>query len=513
MSVVVVTWVCFIFFHEMKRDLSSLTEKIDRRDAIHHKLEEAETLLIKATQRAWIKAGKPVLRPHGALGAATGGHQQSKSASQCRTQLRSVFDSRTPRVLNANRRDLEKRGNSVLEDYSGNRERHDEAWPWYNILSRNNRPSHRLPLLSSQWLPRVMPFSRKVDTIDWCREQLETLNSEIDLLLNSPEEHFPLVGSAFILFNTQIAAHMACQSEILHLPGQMTPRIVGFCPRSVIWANLGASYWASWFRSVTVYVILFVMISLWSIPVAWTGALSQIDQIESSRWQSFLGDARIFRTAAQAIAGLLPTVLLGVLLYLLPLFLELLAEFKGAKTHAIRDEFVQKFYFAFLFIQVFLVVSIASFFTTSIDELAANVEELGGAKDVLDILSRNLPKAANYFFSYMILQSLSASSATLLQVGAIITHYVLGPLLDTTARAKWLRHTSPISIRWSAVFPVYTNFACIALTYCIISPLISIFAILTFSLLWAAQRYMILYVYQFESGSTEHFRLSSIIYL
>ncbi|KAJ4175902.1 hypothetical protein NW759_017595 [Fusarium solani] len=204
----------------------------------------------------------------------------------------------------------------------------------------------------------------------------------------------------------------------------------------------------------------------------------------------------MLRTAVQAFAGLLPTVLLALLLYLLPLFLELLAEFKGVKTHALRDEFVQRFYFVFLYIQIFLVVSIASFFTASIGELAANVRELQRARDVLDMLSRNLPKAANYFFSYMILQSLSASSATLLQGGTLITRYVLGPLLDSTPRAKWLRHTSPVSVRWSAVFPAYTNFACIALTYCIISPLISAFAILTFALLWAAQRYMIFYVYQ-----------------
>ncbi|KAL6353992.1 hypothetical protein LRP88_12682 [Fusarium phalaenopsidis] len=237
----------------------------------------------------------------------------------------------------------------------------------------------------------------------------------------------------------------------------MTPRIIGFCSKGVIWANLGLSSRASWFRSMAAYGILLVMISLWSIPVAWTGALSQIDQlVEGSRWESLLEDRQMLRTAVQAFAGLLPTILLALLLYLLPPFLELLAEFKGVKTHALRDEFVQRFYFVFLYIQIFLVVSIASFFTASIDELAANVGELQRARDVLDMLSRNLPKAANYFFSYMILQSLSASSATLLQVGTLITRYVLGPLLDST-RAKSLRHKYG-SHSWAAIWPILLDF-------------------------------------------------------
>ncbi|KAJ4175404.1 hypothetical protein NW759_017709, partial [Fusarium solani] len=158
-------------------------------------------------------------------------------------------------------------------------EKHDKVWPWWEILSSDDRPSHRLPLFGLPWLPGLAPFSKRVDTIDWCREQLDAMNSEIELLQKNPEDRFPLLDSAFIQFNTQVAAHMACQSEILRLPGQMTPRIIGFCPKGVIWANLGLSYRASWFRSMAAYGILLVMISLWSIPVAWTGALSQIDQL------------------------------------------------------------------------------------------------------------------------------------------------------------------------------------------------------------------------------------------
>ncbi|KAK2667031.1 10TM putative phosphate transporter, extracellular tail [Fusarium oxysporum f. sp. vasinfectum] len=96
----------------------------------------------------------------------------------------------------------------------------------------------------------------------------------------------------------------------------------------------------------------------------------------------------------------------------------------------------------------------------------------------------------------MVLQSFSTSAATLLQVGSLISHYIVAPMFDVSPRDKWFRKMKPHSVKWGSVFPVYTNFACIALIYCIISPLISVFAILTFGLIWLAQRYAILNFYR-----------------
>ncbi|KAF4990225.1 hypothetical protein FDECE_14463, partial [Fusarium decemcellulare] len=249
MSLVVVAWVCFVFFHEMKRyvevrqsyltsaehrarpsartilvnsipvslrsreklerlfflfpggvenvwinrDFSSLTEKIDRRDAIHRKLEEAETALIKAVHRAWKKAGKPVSGPEG-VGSQ---YQRSKSAPRRRSPLWSLLGGRAPRAPGPSCRDSEKTDGLSLGHPGGGSNKPGEAWPWSHLVGRDDRPSHRLPLFGSRWLPGVAPFSRRVDTIDWCREQLDTLNAEIEQLQGSPEDRFPLLDSAF----------------------------------------------------------------------------------------------------------------------------------------------------------------------------------------------------------------------------------------------------------------------------------------------------------------------------
>lgn len=381
------------------------------------------------------------------------------------------------------------------------KEEDDGPAEWEKYLKKKDRPTHRLPLFGKSWLFGVPLITKKVDTIYWCREELARLNLEIEEDQKHPER-FPLMNSAFIQFNHQVAAHMACQCATHHVPKQMAPRMNEISPKDVIWDNMAIPWWQEWMRTAAVTTLVSAMIFLWAIPVAFTAALSQLDTlIQQNEWLSFIKDNSVLESAAKAIAGVLPAVVLGLLLFLIPHILNFLAGIKGVKTGAQRVEFVQIFYFAFLFIQVFLIVSVASFFAASLDTLVNNVKQLQTVQDVLNLLAVNIPSAANYFFSYMILQAMSTSSGTLLQIGALIMWYVIARILDSTARSKWARNTKLNAVKWGAFFPIYTNFACIALVYCIIAPLISIFAIITFGLLWIAQRYAMLYVTRFENDT------------
>ncbi|KAH7328270.1 hypothetical protein B0I35DRAFT_417041 [Stachybotrys elegans] len=369
---------------------------------------------------------------------------------------------------------------------------------WQKYLKKKERPTHHLSLFGVSWMPGLPLVTKKVDTIYWCREELARLNVEIEEDQKHPER-FPLMNSAFIQFNHQVAAHMACQSVVHHIPQQMSPRMNEISPRDVIWGNMAMPWWQAWLRTALAVAVVLGMTFLWAIPVAWTAALSQIDElVRENPWLSFISESEALENIAQIIAGVLPAVVLGLLLVIIPIILGFLAELGGAKTGAQKSEFVQVFYFVFLFIQVFLIVSIASFLATSLNQLVETVRGLDSPESIVNLLAKNLPKAANYFFSYMILQALSTSSGTLLQVGALFTWYLIARIFDTTARQKWTRNTDLRQIRWGSFFPVYTNFACIALVYCVVAPLISVFAIITFSLLYVAQRYAMLYVIRFD---------------
>ncbi|KAJ2988963.1 hypothetical protein NUW58_g3710 [Xylaria curta] len=371
-----------------------------------------------------------------------------------------------------------------------NAEDRDGTSEWEKWIKRSKRPTHRLANFefTPGWLPGLPFINKKVDTIFWCRKELARLNHEIEMDQKAPER-YPLMKSAFVQFNHQVAAHMACQSVIHHVPKHMAPRIVEVSPNDVIWDNMAISWWSEWLRTAIVIAIVSGMIILWAFPVAFTGSISQLNSlIRTFPWLNFLTKSETIWKVATAVAGVLPAILLALLLWLVPVVMDVLAGFKGAKTGTQKTESVQQFYFAFLFVQVFLIVSLASGVVAILEGL------LNNPTGITETLAQKLPSAANYFFSYMILQALSASSGTLLQIGALVNWYIISRILNNTARNKWTTNTTLPSVKWGSYFPVYTNFACIALVYSVIAPIISIFAIITFSLLWIANRYSMLYV-------------------
>ncbi|KAJ8058673.1 hypothetical protein OCU04_012847 [Sclerotinia nivalis] len=375
-----------------------------------------------------------------------------------------------------------------------NEEYKEDAAPaaWQQYLKEKERPTHRLPRFSwtPSWFFGIPGISPKVDTIYWCREQLAQLNLEIELDQKSPER-FPLMNSAFIQFNHQVAAHMACQCVTYHVPKQMAPRTVEISPNDVLWDNMSIKWWESWLRTAVITAVVFGMILLWSIPVAWTSTLSQISSLVNTKpWLHWL--TVIPEKVLQAIAGVLPALVLSILLSLVPTILGYLAFVQGSQTGNEKQGSVQTYYFAFLFVQVFLVVSISGGAVAALGSWSSDITSIP------ETLAQQLPKAANYFFSYMILQAFSVSSGTLLQLTTLIFWFVLPKIFDNTARQKWTRNTTLPSVSWGSFFPVYTNFACIGLIYCVVSPIIIIFVIITFTLLWIANRYNMLYVSRFR---------------
>lgn len=365
---------------------------------------------------------------------------------------------------------------------------------WKKYLKEKDRDTMRLPLFGLQWMPSLPLVGQKVDTINYCRKEVARLNLEIEQDQKEPSK-FPLMNSAFIQFNHQVAAHMACQAVSHHTPNQMAPRVVEISPDDVIWDNMSIKWWESYVRTAAVIVLVIGMIVAWGIPVTFTGLLSSVKYLSQNYpWLAWLERAPTW--IISIIQGILPQALLGALLALLPVILRFLAKSQGDYTGMAVELSVQMYYFAFLFVQVFLVVSISSGITKTIKDLSDD------PKNAPSILASNLPKASNYFFSYLLLQALSVSAGALVQVMGLIKWFVLAPLLDNTARQKWTRQTKLPDIQWGTFFPVYTNLAVIGIIYSVISPLILIFNIITFSLFWLVYRYNTLYVtkFRFDTG-------------
>ena len=333
--------------------------------------------------------------------------------------------------------------------YNENFEDEDLGEPlWKRYIRENDRETARLPIFGLSWMPTLWFVGEKVDMIDYCRKEVARLNLEIELDQQHPEK-FPLMNSAFIQFNNQAAAHMACQAVSHHIPKQLAPRMVEISPDDVIWDNMSIKWWERYIRTFGALTLVSAMVAGWAFPVAFTGLLSQLSYLEHSfSWLRWINSFPTW--IVSAVQGVLPALFLSLLVALLPLILRFLSKAQGVHTGLAVELAVQNYYFAFLFVQLFLVVSISSSFSTIID----------AATDVIgwpSLMAQNIPKSSNYFFSYMILQALSVSAGALVQVFNLVSWFILAPMLDSTARKKWGRTMNLSQIQWGTFFPVYTT--------------------------------------------------------
>lgn len=325
---------------------------------------------------------------------------------------------------------------------------------WKKYIRQKDRETMRLPIFGWSWMPSLWLIGKKVDTIDHCRKEVARLNLEIEIDQQHPEK-FPLMNSAFIQFNHQVAAHMACQAVSHHVPKQMAPRTVEISPDDVIWDNMSIKWWERYLRTFGILALVCGMVVGWALPVAFTGLLSQLTYLEETfpwlEWISTMPGWFI-----SAIQGILPPLFLAILMAVLPLILRFLSRTQGLHTGMAVELTVQNYFFAFLFVQVFLVVAISSSFSTIIN----NVTDVTSWPE---LLAQNIPSSSNYFFSYMILQALSVSAGALVQIFGLVSWFILAPILDTTARTKWARTTNLNQMQWGTFFPVYTTLASIGM--------------------------------------------------
>ena len=310
-------------------------------------------------------------------------------------------------------------------------------------LKPKDRPTHRLKFL----------IGKKVDTINWCRQELERIIPKVDALqakYRAGEGKF--INSVFVEFYTQSQAQAAYQSLTHHQALHMSPRFIGISPEAVIWKNLKINWASRVVRNILVLAFVTVLIIFWSIPVAFVGVLSNIKALEATpglTWLSFLN--KIPSVIFGLVQGLLPSVLLAVLMSLLPIILRLAAKLGGAPSLQAVELRTQNFYFWFQVIQVFLI-------TTATSSAAASFQEIfSHPADAPNLLAKDLPKASNFYISYFVLQGLAISSSALVQIVGVILFKLLGKFLDTTPRKMYKRWSSLSGLGWGTVLPIYTN--------------------------------------------------------
>ena len=138
----------------------------------------------------------------------------------------------------------------------------DEKSLWKRYLDEKDRNHMYIPINGWTWMP-VIPFvGKRVDTICHCLEELARLNKEIEVdqreltqldrdqkeltKLESDRREsskYPQTKSAFIQFNTQSAAYMACQTLLNSSPVHLLAQHINVPAHEVRWSSLSQQWW------------------------------------------------------------------------------------------------------------------------------------------------------------------------------------------------------------------------------------------------------------------------------
>jgi hypothetical protein len=351
-------------------------------------------------------------------------------------------------------------------------------------LNPKDRPTHKLKFL----------IGKKVDTIEYGRQHLAELLPKVQ---EEQTKHWNgdggLVGAVFLEFDTQKSAQDAWQimSDLKKKPNKMLQaRQLGVLPQEVVWGNLRIGLTEHWVRWALATAFISVMIIFWAIPVAFVGAVSQIDSLTNRfPWLSFINS--IPKVILGVVTGLLPVVMLAVLMALVPIVCRLMAKLAGYVTLSQVELQTQSWYFVFQVVQVFLITTFTSAATAVVDQVLADPSL------VLPLLATNLPKASNFYISYFVLFGLSSFAGTLLNIGGFVGVVLLGRILPgKTPRKIFQKLTNLSAPMWGSEFPKWVNLGVIALSYSCIAPLVLGFSTVGFILIYIAFRYQFLYVYE-----------------
>lgn len=287
----------------------------------------------------------------------------------------------------------------------------------------------------------------------------------------------------------------------------MSPRYIGIDPTQVIWSNLRIMWWERVVRHFATIAFVVALIVFWAIPTSVVGAISNINYLTHIvPFLNFINNMP--PVILGVITGLLPSVLMSVLMALVPIVMRckwkclsfslfssltdhfgaVMAKWGGAPTMAAVELWTQNAYFGFQVVQVFIVVTLTSAASSVVRSIIDNPQSAAL------MLAQHLPKASNFYISYIILQGLTFTSGALLQITGLILGKILGMILDNSPRKMYNRWSSLADLGWGTVLPPMSLLAVIAITYACIAPLVLGFATIGLYLFYFAFRYNLLYV-------------------
>lgn len=353
-------------------------------------------------------------------------------------------------------------------------------------------------------LMRMVIFQRRVKLMNWSMQALESSSIALeDRIAQLSTDDFTKMDKAFILFKKQEAAYMAHQSLLFPKHGWLDESLVDVDKDDIIWHNLlRRSGVPSTIIRHLINGVIILLTCLYVIPVSLISLVSQIPLL--TQLLPFMGFLRQIPTEVGAvISSLLPTFILSLLTDLQLAAFGILLMMKGHWTGAEVELDLQMWYFMFMFIQQFLVVSVL----TSLVVVFLSVVEKPVSIPLL--LAENIPMSSIFFFKFLSVKAFALCGSNFLRIRSLIRWSFITNWVDRTYRQDINRTKQLTKVQWGAVYASFSVYASIGIIYSIIAPLASIFMIFLLIFFMLYYKNALKYIYSRDNPSETTGRLYS----
>jgi hypothetical protein len=213
--------------------------------------------------------------------------------------------------------------------------------------------------------------------------------------------------TAFVTFRTYWAGAVA--QQVLHAEEQGQMRVKPAPEaRDLFWPNLHLSWRTKKARKLIVVMIITTIIVFFIVPIAWFDTYLSTAALKRHTWFTKLVKGR---PLLLTLSGYVMPMALTGMVECVPGILTFLAIFEGTLSWSKNQMHQMDRYFAFLMINVFLVVSIGGAMLSVAEEIAKEPREL------FTLLGESIPTMSGFFFDYMLLRGVAGSVFTLVRAG------------------------------------------------------------------------------------------------
>ncbi|SCZ95001.1 BZ3500_MvSof-1268-A1-R1_Chr11-3g03534 [Microbotryum saponariae] len=387
-------------------------------------------------------------------------------------------------------------------------------------LAAKNKRKNKLPEASKaadveadsligQYIPKKKQPSHKRGFMGLLGEKVDTLNDspayiqEKDAELEKARAGFnelPMGDTIFVRFAMREQAHAFASSvdpatastkdkmrvDKAVTAGKIEPR-VDIMAEDVVWSNLKMAPAMRASRKILSWSLTIGLIIIWAIPVAFVGVLSNINSLSSTvPFLSFL--RKIPPTVIGIIQGILPPVLLAVLFMLLPIVLRFFCKMQGTvrKSEIEKQLFVR--FWLFQVIHGFLIVTVSSGLPAALKNIKTQLPQLP------TLLAQKLPTASTFFLQWLALYALTSFGLAISRAVPFVMSHLGFILSGPTPRKEFKFSNKMGAIALATTWPPVALLLCVGIVYSCIQPVITLFGLFTFVLLYILYKYTLIWV-------------------